>query len=281
MIDAHAHLWDPARVALPWLSADSPLARAFEPDELAAHLEREDIDGVILVQSANSDEDTDGMLDHAREHAWIAAVIGWVALGDPLRARARLDQLAEEPKLRGIRHLIHDEADPHWIMRQTVVESLGFLEERDLVLELPAVYPRHLADAAALASRFPELTIVIDHLGKPPLDGELAGWRGALAALAPHANVHAKLSGLNTATVNEDWDANDLRPSVEAALELFGPDRLLCGSDWPVLLLNGDYERVWNAQRELVGELSPAEQEALLDGTARRLYRAEAISGAH
>jgi L-fuconolactonase len=236
---------------------------------------------VILVQAANSDEDTDFMLAHADDQPWIAAVTGWVALDDPPRAERRLDQLAARPKLRGIRHLIHDEPDPHWLVQPAVLESLALLEERGLLLELPAVYPRHLADAAVVAERFPGLTLVIDHLGKPPLDGDLEGWRAAVAALAAHPNVHAKLAGLNTATANARWDADCLRPAVETALEILGPDRLLCGSDWPVLLLNGDYARVWHATRTLVSELAPAEQDALLAGTARRLYRLEVTSGAH
>jgi L-fuconolactonase len=149
------------------------------------------------------------------------------------------------------------------------------------VLELPVVYPRHFAHVVTLAERFPELAIVIDHLGKPPLDGDLADWGRALAAAAAHPNVYAKLSGLNTATAKVDWVAADLRPSVELALDLLGPARLLYGSDWPVLLLNGDYERVWSATRELVAELAPAEQEALLHGTARKLYHLEAANGAH
>jgi L-fuconolactonase len=282
VIDGHHHLWDPERVELPWLAPElAVLARPFAPADLAPLLEREGIAETILVQSANSDADTDFMLAYAESIPWIGAVVGWVALDDPARASLRLDELAEQRKLRGIRHLIHDEPDPHWIMRPTVLESLADLEERGLVLELPVVYPRHLADVAVLAERFPRLTLVIDHLGKPPLDGDLADWRGALAVAAAHPNVHAKVSGLNTATANADWSADDLRTAFDAALELFGPERLLCGSDWPVLLLNGDYERVWSATRELVADLAPDEQDALLDGTARRLYRLEVTSGAH
>jgi L-fuconolactonase len=281
LIDGHHHLWDPERVDMPWLPESGPLRRAFGPDDFEPLLRRVGIDTTVLVQSANSDEDTDFMLDHASRHAWIGAVVGWVALADPPRAASRLDELALHPKLRGIRHLIHDEPDADWIVQPPVLESLALLEQRGLVLELPVVYPRHFAHVVTLAEGFPDLAIVIDHLGKPPLDGELDDWRRSLAAAAAHPNVYAKLSGLNTATAKRDWEAADLRPSVEAALELLGSERLLCGSDWPVLLLNGDYERVWNATCELAHELAPAEHEALLDGTARKLYRPEATSGAH
>jgi L-fuconolactonase len=282
MIDAHHHLWDPARIELPWLRPEhGPIARAFGPRELAPLLDREGIAATILVQSVNSDEDTDWLLAHAAGQAWIAAVVGWVALAEPARAEARLDELAAHPELRGIRHLIHDEPDPHWILRPPVLESLALLERRGLVLELPVVSPDHLGDVPLLAERFPELAIVIDHLGKPPLDGALDDWSAGLAAAAAHENVYAKLSGLNTATADPDWQADDLRPCVESALELFGAERLLCGSDWPVLLLNGDYARVWAATRELVAGLAPGERDALLGGNARRLYGLEAADGAH
>jgi L-fuconolactonase len=282
VIDGHVHLWDPERVSLPWLRPEhAPIARAFGPGDLQPLLEREGVAEAIVVQSANSDADTDMLLDYAAAHPWIGAVVGWVALDDPPRARARLDELGKEPKLHGIRHLIHDEPDPHWIMQPPVLASLALLEARGLVLELPVVYPRHLADVPKLAARFPQLALVVDHLGKPPLDGDLDGWRQSFAALAAHPNIHAKISGLNTATAKEDWDAGDLRPSFETALDLLGPERLLCGSDWPVALLNGDYERVWSATHDLVADLTPDERNALLDGTARRLYGLEASDGAH
>jgi L-fuconolactonase len=112
------------------------------------------------------------MFEHAAWHDWIGAVVAWLPLAYPDKAAERLDELAEQPKLRGIRHLIHDEDDPHWILRPMVLESLGLLEEQGLILELPAVFPRHLADVPELAHSFPRLTIVIDHLGKPPFGSD-------------------------------------------------------------------------------------------------------------
>ena len=182
------------------------------------------------------------MFAQAAEHDWIAAVTAWVDLLSPVTAEARLGVLAGQPALRGVRHLIHEEPDPHWILRAGVLESLAVVEERGLVLELPCVFPRHLGDLPELAQRFPRLTIVIDHLGKPPLGTEQMGeWATALRAAAELPNVCAKISGLNTMLASSDWAAVDLRPAVDVAVECFGPDRLMCGSDWPVALLNGDY----------------------------------------
>jgi L-fuconolactonase len=167
----------------------------------------------------------------------------------------------------------HDEPDPHWVLQDEVLESLALLERRRLILELPCVYPRHLGDVPALAAGFPQLTIVIDHLGKPPLGSdEMGRWAGELRAAAAHGNVAAKISGLNTALATGDWDADDLAEAVAVALDAFGPDRLVCGSDWPVALLNGDYERVWRETVRVIEQLAPLHAEQLLSGNALRLY---------
>ncbi|HEX9381289.1 MAG TPA: amidohydrolase family protein [Gaiellaceae bacterium] len=278
-VDGHQHFWDPARLPLPWMTEEhAAIDRSFGPDELAPLMRSAGVEATILVQAACLDAETDSMFDHAARCEWIAAVIAWVPLDDPDRADERLDELASQPKLRGIRHLIHDEQDPHWIFQPPVLESLALLEERGLILELPVVFPRHLGDVPELARTFPQLTIVIDHLGKPPLGRESFGrWANELAAAAEHSNVAAKISGLNTATAAHDWDAAVLRPAVEVAVDAFGPGRLLCGSDWPMALLNGDYERVWRETRRVVDLAASPHAEAILAGTARRLYELDRV----
>jgi L-fuconolactonase len=274
IVDAHHHLWNLERETLPWItSGHEAIRRTFEPADLEPLLERAGVSRTVLVQAACSDSDTDFMFEHAARHTWIGGVTAWVDLRSPGRARERLDELAQQPKLRGVRHLIHDEPDPHWILRAGVLESLALLEQRRLILELPCVYPRHLGDVPELAASFPGLTIVIDHLGKPPLRSDaMPAWAGALLAASEHANVAAKISGLNTALSARDWDAGDLREAVEVALGAFGPDRLMCGSDWPVALLNGDYERVWRETVRVIEQLAPQHAGQLLSGTALRLY---------
>jgi L-fuconolactonase len=274
-VDGHQHFWDPARVPLPWLRPEhDPIARAFGPEDLEPLRRAAEIDRTILVQSACSDGDTELMLEHAGRHDWIAAVVAWIPLEQPDRAAARLEMFVQQPKVRGIRHLSHDEPDPHWILRPNVLESLALLEEQELVLELPAVFPNHLGDVPRLAQTFPRLTIVVDHLGKPPLGSDAFGaWADELVAAAEHPNVAAKISGLNTVVHRRDWSAVDLLPAVEVALDAFGAERLLCGSDWPVCLLNGDYVRVWIETRRALELIAPRELDELLGGTAARLYR--------
>jgi L-fuconolactonase len=274
IVDAHHHLWNLEREPLAWMTdAHTSIRRTFEPAELEPLLAAAGISTTILVQAACTDSDTDSMFEHAARHAWIGGVVAWVDLRSPERAALRLDELARRPQLRGVRHLIHNEDDPHWILQERVLESLALLEQRRLILELPCVFPRHLTDVPELAASFPELTIVIDHLGKPPLGTpELARWAVELRAAATPSNVHAKISGLNTMLSSSEWHAADLRDAVGVALDAFGPDRLVCGSDWPVVLLNGDYERLWRETVRVVEDVAPDSAELLLSGTAMRLY---------
>jgi L-fuconolactonase len=275
VVDAHVHLWDAAHTPQPWMTSEhASVARPFGPSDLHPLLERNGIDAVILVQGACLDTDTDYLLSEAARHDSIAAVTAWLALDDPERGRARLEELVAHRAFRAVRHLIHNEVDPHWILRAAVLESLALLEEREVVLELPVVFPRHLADVAVLAERFPELVIVIDHLGKPPIgSGEMTTWQRELRSAAAFPNVLAKLSGLNTATGRPDWHVDDLLPACQAALEAFGPKRLMCGSDWPVLLLNGDYDRVWDATTRIVEAIAGRDASDLLGENAARVYR--------
>jgi L-fuconolactonase len=234
IVDAHVHLWDAAHTPQPWMTAEHhAIARPFGPDDLRPLLDRNGIDAVVLVQGACLDSDTDYLLAEADEHEWIAAVTAWLPLDQPQRARDRLDELEQRSTVRAVRHLIHNEADPHWILRRSVLECLDLLEDRRVVLELPVVFPRHLDDVPILAERFPELPIVIDH---------------------------------------PDWVADDFVSACHIALDCFGPQRLMCGSDWPVLLLNGDYDRVWDAMRKLVEVAAGRDAAALLGENAARIY---------
>lgn len=275
IVDAHVHLWDAEHTPQPWMTAEhDSIARPFDPGDLRPLLERNGIDAVVLVQGACLDSDTDYLLAEAARHDWIGAVTAWLELDRPERARTRLGELEAHPAFRAVRHLIHDEADPHWIVRPPVLETLALLEARDVVLELPVVFPRHFDDVVVLAERFPRLRIVIDHLGKPPLGGdEMSRWERDLRAAAAFPNVLAKLSGLNTGIARADWDVGDLLPASATALDCFGASRLMCGSDWPVALLNGDYDRVWDVTLRLVDELVDGrDAEALLGANAARLY---------
>jgi L-fuconolactonase len=273
-IDTHQHFWDLQAVAYPWLTpAAGPIYRTFTPEELDPQRRAAGIDATVLVQSANSYADTDSMLRQAATHPWIAAVIGWVPLLEPVEAAAALDRYTQYAKFKGIRHLIHDERDPDWVVQPPVFEGLQQLADRRLIFEVVAVFPNHLRHVPALAERFPHLTLVIDHLAKPPIKaGQIEPWAGQLAAAARYPNVYAKVSGLNTAADPAHWSADDLLPYINHAIDCFGADRLMFGSDWPVCILAGDYARVWQETNRALAGRSPAEVEAILGGTAARVY---------
>jgi L-fucono-1,5-lactonase len=276
-VDAHHHFWNPARIPQDWMTAEhAPINRPFEPGDLEPLLRACGITRTVLVQSAARDDDTDYMFELAAELPWIGGIVAWCLLDEPGRTRTRLAELQARPKLRGIRHLIHQEPDPHWIVRPAVSPGLALLEEGGLVLELPAVYPHHLGDVPELARRHPGLRIVVDHLGKPPLGtAEMPRWGELLRAAAEQPNVYAKVSGLNTVAPRGTWSAADLAPAVRVAVDTFGPGRLLCGSDWPVALLNGDYASVWRETTAAIERVAGADAPQVLSATATALYGLE------
>jgi L-fuconolactonase len=274
-IDTHHHFWNPGRVPQAWMTSEHALiARPFEPRDLEPLLGPAQVTRTVLVQSAARDDDTDYMFELVEEVPWVGGIVAWCRLDDPVATGVRLTVLRRRPGLRGIRHLVHQEPDPHWILRADVQPSLDVLAEAGLLLELPAVYPDHLGDLPELARRHPGLRIVIDHLGKPPLGSpQMARWEELLRAAAEHPNVYGKISGLNTVVSHPGWDADDLEPAVRVAVEAFGPGRLVCGSDWPVALLNGDYGRVWRETTEAVVRAAGEQAAAILETTAISLYR--------
>ena len=277
-VDAHHHFWNPARIPQPWMTAEhAAIARAFEPADLEPRLREVGVTQTVLVQSASSDEDTDYLFDLATGVPWVGAIVAWCSLDDERRARARLDELLGRPKLRGIRHLIHQEPDPHWILQPAVQPALALLEEAGLILELPAVFPDHLGDIPELARRYPGLTLIVDHLAKPPLGTvQMGPWEHLLRTAAGQPNVYAKISGLNTVAPTSEWSALDLEPAVTVAVDSFGPERLVCGSDWPVALLNGDYVKVWRETAAAIEHVAgPAGAAEIMASTSERLYRLE------
>lgn len=276
IVDTHQHFWNLDLVEYSWLiPAYGPLYRTYGPHELEPQLASAGVDKTVLVQSANSYADTNYMLQQADKFDWIGAVIGWVPLWNPREAAHMLDdKYLKHPKFRGMRHLIHEEQDPEWLLWDLVIEGLRLFEERNLVFEVVAVFPNHLKLVPALAEKLPNLTLVIDHLAKPPIkDGVMGDWADQLAAAAAYPNVYAKVSGLNTAADWATWSAADIKPYIDFARDQFGAERLMFGSDWPVAVLAGDYQKVWDATQAAIADYSQAEQNAILGETAVKVYR--------
>jgi L-fuconolactonase len=275
VIDAHQHFWNLDRVEYPWLTPDQvPIYRTFEESDLDPLLAAAGVDRTVIVQSMDSFADTDYMIEVADRWPTIAGIVGWVPLTRPGDAAAALAGYASDPRIVGIRHLIHDEPDPDWLCRPEVQEGLALLVEHGLTFDVVAVLPRHLEHVPYLSERHPELRMVVDHLAKPPIADEgWQPWAGLLRAAAGNPNVYTKLSGLNTAARWDSWTADDLRRYTDYALELFGPARVMYGGDWPISVLAGGYQKVWEETRHILDPLTAAERSQILGGTAASFYR--------
>ncbi len=275
IIDTHQHFWNLDLVEYSWLVPEyGPIYRTFGPQELEPQLRAAGVSKTVVVQAANSYDDTNYMLRKADEFEWIAAVVGWVPLWNPREAGPMLARYSQHPKFRGVRHLIHEEQDPKWLQGKTVLGGLALLAEHGLTFDAVTVSPEQLASVPVIAERLPELKIVIDHLSKPPIKDKGWGvWAELMAECARYPNVCGKVSGLNTAADPESWSADDLRPYLDFALEHFGAERLMFGSDWPVAILAGDYLRVKVETERAVAHWSEAQQKALFADTAISFYR--------
>lgn len=272
-IDAHQHFWDIEDGRYDWPTPeDGPIYRTFTPDDLIPELETSSIDGTVLVQTVDTLWETDSMLAVADRHPWVRGVVGWVPLADAAAAAQALDE-RPHPRLRGIRHLIHHEADPEWLRRTDVVDGLRVVAGRGLSFDVVAVFPDHLRLVPWLADRLPDLQLVIDHLANPPFRADgWERWSDELRRAAERPNVAAKLSGLDTAA-GPGWTIDEVRPAIEVALEAFGPGRLLFGSDWPVCRAISDYGETVDMVTAAIADLCPDERAAVLGGTASAVYR--------
>lgn len=274
IIDAHQHLWDPARVDYAWLTdALGPINRTIEFTELDPQLAATGVDRTVLVQSADSVQDSDYMFEVADRWPRVAGIVAWVPLDRPDDAARLLDARNGDSRFAGIRHLIHNEPDPDWIVADRVQAGLDLLADRGLPFDVVAVLPRHLEHVPWLAERHPTLRLVIDHLAKPPiLERGWQPWADLLARAAEYPNVSAKVSGLNTAAHPENWSAGDLRPYFDYAVDKFGVSRLMFGGDWPIATLAGDYAKVWRETNRLAESLDGDERAQLFGGTAADVY---------
>jgi L-fuconolactonase len=275
IVDAHHHVWDPATADYPWLTDElAAIRRRFTPDDLAPELAATGVDATVLVQTRASREETTEFLALAAATPFIRGVVGWVDLTDPGVAEV-IEALRASPggnRLVGIRHQVHDEPDPDWLVRDDVVRGIAAVGAAGLTYDL-LVRARELPAALELARRLPAVRFVIDHLAKPPIaTGPPEPWRGRIAAFAELQHVSCKVSGLVTEAAWSTWTAADLQPYVDHAIDVFGPDRLIFGSDWPVCLLAASYEVVVEAALTTLGALDVLEQAAVMGTNATRVY---------
>jgi L-fuconolactonase len=270
IVDAHLHVWDLQTASYPWLGPHlAAIDRTVEFDEVAGSLAERGVGQVVLVQASDDAADTAHMLAVADAHPAIAGVVVWVPLDEPEAAARQLSALRADARVVGVRTLQHDRADPDWILRPEVDAGLGMLEAAGVPYDYVTAGPAAIAHLPLLAERHPELSLVLDHLGKPPLGDDaaaFAGWEALVRHAAENPRLTAKVSGLY-------GPPDRVRAAVDVALDTFGPSRLMYGSDWPVCELAGGLAAGWGTLDAVLAGLDAADRDALLAGTARRIYR--------
>jgi L-fuconolactonase len=279
IIDTHVHIWDLEKIRYPWLDGDTTiLNRSYAVDELEPARKEAGITNGVFVQAEDSFADADYMLAMCETTPWMIGAVCWLPLMDPAAMEKVLtEKYLNNKYFKGVRHLIHFDANPRWLLQEKVLEGLNILVKYDLPYDVVGIENVHLETALKVAEKVPNLRMVIDHLNQPPIstNERFGRWGELMIEVAKHKNFYAKISGLGTVTKKKEpeWGTTDLKPYVEFTLEHFGEDRCFCGGDWPVSLLAGGYARTWKTYITLLEEiLNPAGQEKVLYKNAERFY---------
>ncbi len=272
IIDAHHHFWQYSPEQYGWISGlMARLRRDFLPPDLLAEARAAGVDGVVSVQARQSLEETRWLLDLASRDAFIRGVVGWV----PLVSERVADDLATfrgQTKLKAVRHVLQDEPDDDYMLRDDFNRGVTLLKRLDLRYDI-LIYERHLPQAIQFVDRHPGQTFILDHIAKPRIrDRQLRPWSENLRELARRENVYCKLSGVPTEADHQNWAVADLLPYLTAALDAFGPRRLMFGSDWPVCLLAVEYARWCQLIQDFIAPLTPFEQSRIMGETAVEAY---------
>ena len=279
MLDTHIHIWNFDKARYTWLEGDTTiLNRTYNIEELEDERQTAGVSEGILVQAANNLEDTDWMLEVASKTDWLKGVVAWLPLLDPAASESVLrTKYLHNPLFKGVRHLIHNEADPKWLLQEEVLESLRILETHDIPYDVVGIIPAHIETVLKVAEKLPNLRMVFDHLNQPPIATKqmFGKWGDLIKVAAQHKNFYAKISGLGTASGNlTSWSSDDLKPYIDYSLQVFGIERCFCGGDWPVSLLAGSYTRTWHAYTTVIGDLLDADaQHKVLYQNAAEFYK--------
>jgi len=277
-IDSHQHFWHIARRDYAWMTPEKEsIARDFMPDDLRPHLDAAGIHHTVTVQAAATAAETDFILDIAAGTDMVAGVVGWVDMESPA-ASDMIADLAARPKLCGIRPIIHDIPDDDWMLQEILTPAYRATVEHGLTFDA-LVFPKHLKNLLTILDRHPDLRCVVDHCAKPHVrDGAFDDWAADMATVASETAALCKLSGLATEAA-PGWNADTVRPYIEHLIECFGPERMMWGSDWPVVTLAGTYAEWREASVQVLATLDQAARDAIFGGTAIRFYGLEETIG--
>jgi L-fuconolactonase len=272
-IDSHQHFWKYNPAHQVWMTEEmAVLRRDYLPDELKPLLQAIQFDGTIAVQARQMVEETEWLLELSDQHPFIKGVVGWVDLRSP-HLREQLEKFAKHPKLVGVRHVVHDEPDDHFMLRPDFRRGIAQLREFGLTYDL-LLFPKHLPVAVQLVAEFPHQPFVLDHLAKPAIrEGWVSPWRQDLRRLAEFPNVFCKLSGLVTEAKWKQWQPEDFHRYLDLVIEAFGTERVMIGSDWPVCTLSGDYASTMRIVIDYAQQFSAQVRDDILGGNCARFYR--------
>ena len=273
--DAHQHFWRYTPEEYGWIGPDMGILKKDHlPADLAPLLEAVGIEGTVAVQARQTLDETEWLLQLADNYSLIKGVVGWVDLRSP-ELRGQLELFCAHPKLRGVRHVVQDEPDDRFMLREDFIRGLGMLAEFDLTYDI-LIFPRHLPVACELVARFPDQRFVLDHIAKPFIkDQKVTPWDGDIRRLAAYPKVFCKVSGMVTEADWHQWQPADFRPYLDVVFAAFGSRRIMFGSDWPVCTLAGTYADVVEIVSDYVQQLSEEEQADVWGETARRFYGLE------
>jgi L-fuconolactonase len=273
VIDAHHHLWQYNDRDYVWMSGEmNALRRDFLLPDLEQVARESAIEGTVAVQARQTIDETEWLLGMASTHRLLQGVVGWVPLCKPDVA-GYLEHFASNSKLKAVRHVLHDEPDDFFMLRDDFNYGVGLLQRFGIAYDI-LIFERHLPQTLEFVDRHPGQVFIVDHIAKPKIKaGELSPWKENVLELAKRDNVYCKVSGMATEANWKAWTPEQLRPYFDIILASFGPERLMFGSDWPVLTLAGSYRRWAETFRSWISELAPAEQDQMARGTAIRAYR--------
>ncbi len=272
VVDSHHHFWQIDRFDYSWMPDGSPLATNYGPDDLAPLVESVGVNYTVIVQAVSSPDEAHWLLELAERYEFIAGVVGWVDLTDP-GVGYTLDELQRSKYFKGVRHIWEGEEDPGWIVNSGAINGLQELVRRRLTFDFLAK-PPNLPFIPQVMDQVPDLRAVVDHIAKPLIaDHVIEPWLTDLRKVASINGIHCKISGMVTEADHQNWTPDDLRPYVHHVLGLFGSDRLMFGTDWPVSTLAAEYKTVTDTARGILDSLSPSANADIFGGTAARFYR--------
>ena len=271
-IDAHHHFWRYNDKEFGWIDDDmSELKRDFLPEDLKTRLTSIQFDGTIVVQARQSLEETRWLLELAQKYDFIKGVVGWVDLCSP-DVTKQIKQFANNPYFKGVRHVIHDEADDQFMLREEFQRGISVLKDFSLTYDL-LLFPKHIPYAFQLVEKFPEQLFVLDHIGKPDIKNkEISFWKEHLTKLAEYKNVYVKVSGIVTEADWKNWRKEDFKAYLDIVFNAFGPERVMIGSDWPVCTVSESYETGSGIVLDYVKQYASSYESQILGENCSRFY---------